>query len=73
MPWIVAGTVVLILFALTVFCVLAARLIQRDMTRRFKSLGQGIEKEANSLLAGLLSSQEFPQQPPVDRSRHSEP
>lgn len=65
MRWIIAGTVVLIIFALTVFFCLAARVIQRDMKRRFRSLGTGIEKEANALLAGFLHgspTQEFPRQ-----------
>lgn len=70
--WIIAGTVVLIIFALTVFFVLAARVIQRDMKRRFRSLGTGIEREANSLLAGFLHSSP-PRHPPADGSRHSEP
>lgn len=70
MPWIIAGTVVLIIFALTLFCVCAARVIERDMKRRFKSLGKGIEKEANSLLAGFLyttPTDEFPRPRGGDR------
>lgn len=75
MRWVIAATVVLIIFALTLFFVMAARVIERDKKRRFKSLGQGTEKEANALLAGFLSvspTQEFPRHRRGEGTRRSE-
>lgn len=54
MRGIIPALVVLIIFALSLFFVMAARVIERDKKRRFKNLGQGIEENASALLAGFL-------------------
>lgn len=57
MPWIVAAVVVFIILALATLFLVHARLIWRDMNRRFKDVRERLEREANHVLDELLDGQ----------------
>jgi hypothetical protein len=50
MPWILAGSLVLMLTALTSLFVFNARALRRDMNRRFAELRTRLEDEATAVL-----------------------
>jgi hypothetical protein len=55
MRWVIAFSIVALLGGLAALFVVTARAIQRDMTRRFRQLGRGLEASANSVLGEFLS------------------
>jgi hypothetical protein len=57
MPWIVAAVVVFIILALATLFLVHARVIRCDMNRRFKEVGERLEREANDVLDDLLDAQ----------------
>jgi hypothetical protein len=54
MPWIIAGSVVLLLTALTVLFTASARLIRRDMNDRFHQVRIQLETAANAVVKDLI-------------------
>ena len=55
-PWLIAALLFVVLMAMNITFVIAARAMKRDMTKRFDEMQRRLESRANSIVDNIFDA-----------------